>query len=108
MPKWTKEQVKEHLKGRQNLQEQWVDVVVNDILKIIYEGKRYPPRRETHEFRIPEDLSTKLAAEVYGVDAYKAVTVEQMLQYILWDIHELREKVDVLQTTVASLKPTKE
>lgn len=45
--------------------------IIADVLDIVFRGKRYPNREETEEERIPEDVSTHLAHEHFGVDAYE-------------------------------------
>lgn len=44
--------------------------MVKEDVKRILAGKRYPPRGESEEFRVPEDISTQIALQIYGVDAY--------------------------------------
>jgi hypothetical protein len=56
----------------------WVDeewefvLVVEDVLRIVNEGKKYPDRGDEEDYRIPEDISTGIARRYFGVDAYKA------------------------------------
>ena len=50
-------------------------VVVEDVVAIVCDGKRYRPRGgtggvRTQAFRIPEDMSTGIAMSCFGVDAY--------------------------------------
>ena len=47
------------------------DLVVDDVLKIVNEGKKYPPRGDTEELRIPEDQSTGIARKYFNINAYK-------------------------------------
>lgn len=44
--------------------------VADDVLAIVNDGKRYPPRGYTEELRIPEDYSTGIARVHFGVEAY--------------------------------------
>ena len=37
------------------------NMVVEDVLRMVNDGYRYPPRGNTEEFRIPEDISTEIA-----------------------------------------------
>lgn len=45
--------------------------VICDILRIVNDGYRYPPRGDTEEYRIPEDISTGVVKRHFGVDAYE-------------------------------------
>jgi hypothetical protein len=54
----------------EKIRDEWVSPIVDDILRIVYDGFRYKPRANTHEFRIPEDLSTQYAMAWFGVNAY--------------------------------------
>lgn len=44
--------------------------VVEDVIAIVCDGKRYRPRGGTEEYRIPEDISTGIASACFGVNAY--------------------------------------
>jgi hypothetical protein len=46
-------------------------IVIDDVLRIVNDGRRYKPRGRTEEYRIPEDISTGLAMRYFGVDAYQ-------------------------------------
>lgn len=46
-------------------------MVVQDVLAIVCDGKRYQPRGGTEEYRIPEDMSTGIAKACFGVNAYQ-------------------------------------
>lgn len=46
-------------------------MIVADVIAIVCDGRRYPPRGGTEEFRIPEDISTDIARTSFGVDAYQ-------------------------------------
>jgi len=63
----TEEEVRKYV----NTNDEWTDIVVEDILAIVNDNKKYPPRGNTEEFRIPEDISTGIAKNNFGVDAYK-------------------------------------
>jgi uncharacterized protein YdeI (YjbR/CyaY-like superfamily) len=51
---------------------QWQEKTINDVLDIVNNGKKYPLRNNTEEYRIPEDISTSIASTYFGVDAYTA------------------------------------
>lgn len=44
--------------------------VVEDVVAIVCDRRRYSPRGSTEEYRIPEDISTGIAKTCFGVDAY--------------------------------------
>lgn len=47
------------------------DLVVEDVLRIVNDGQKYPDRGYTEEERIPEDISTGIALRYFGVNAYR-------------------------------------
>ena len=45
-------------------------ILIQDILQIVNNGKKYPDRGGTEELRFPEDFSTSIANQYFNVDAY--------------------------------------
>jgi hypothetical protein len=69
----TKEQVEQKIRQR-NIRilpiDNLFEILVADILQIVNEGKKDPPRGNTLELRFPEDRSTFIAWHDFNVDAY--------------------------------------
>lgn len=45
-------------------------IIIEDVLLIVNNNKKYPPRGDTEEFRLPEDISTQIAVIYFNVNAY--------------------------------------
>jgi hypothetical protein len=52
----------------------WHELIVEDVLRIVNDGQKYPDRGLTQELRIPEDFSTGIALCSFGVNAYMGGT----------------------------------
>jgi len=55
----------------QNIEEEFHEFVVDDVLRIVNRGYRYPPRSPKPLFRFPEDYSVPIAL-LFGIDARRA------------------------------------
>lgn len=62
----TREDVKQALGNNTEHQ----NMIIDDVLRIVNDGYRYPDRGLTAEYRIPEDISTRIALNHFGVNAY--------------------------------------
>ncbi len=71
MSLYTYETVKEIVKGFVDINDiSTSESVIEDVLLIVNHQKKYPPRGDTEDYRVPEDISTALASVFFNVDPY--------------------------------------